>query len=749
LSLQVFVLLSWAVVPAALSAGLKDELGRNEVRVFAAPYSIEVGTSVAGAILPERLDRLGYSRVHTRPKDAGEYFWGTNNFWIYRRAFDHGGDRFDPILLGLELEAGNGEIVGLKLAEGKGRLDLSDFRLEPELLAESLQPNRALRVQLSFDSLPEKVWRPVLAAEDARFFDHSGVDTRSVARAVVKNARAGRVTQGGSTITQQLIKVRDLSPKRTVGRKLSEAARAVLLEARYSKEEILETYLNSIYFGHLEGAELWGLGTAARAFYGKPADRLNLSESIVLAALIQAPNRLHPERHPEALEKRWRWILSRLRDLKWMDERELDRTSAEGLPPLKLQAPSLPPAPHFIAWIAARLQSKRPTSAAVPQGAILESTLDFQLQREAEEALQAGLDRLRSGMSSTRSRQLSAALIAVNSRSGDVLAYVGGDPRRRDDRFDRVRSARRQPGSTIKPLILLEAFESCGSRPPLYPAHRITDRAVRVALPSGTWEPQNPDGRFHGTVTLRQALISSLNIPFVRLAEWCGFDATAKRVRRAGIPLPQAAEKVPASFVLGAVESSPLDIVTSYSTIGSLGQRTEPRPLTQIRLPSGRAVRKIRVSKKRLVGSPAAYLIRDMLQDVVSIGTAKAGRLQGIDLWGKTGTSSGGRDAWMVGGFGDLLAVVWVGLDEGAPAGLSGAGAALPIWRQLVHSAAGHFSTDAPERPRGIVERLVEESTGLVVGRPGSGRRPELFRRGYLPAKRRIWRRDRPTQVIE
>ncbi|MEE8368572.1 MAG: transglycosylase domain-containing protein [Thermoanaerobaculia bacterium] len=746
---------SGATISRARAGGLKESLGRNEVRVYGAPYRIELGTSVTRARLVDRLERLEYSRVHSRPTEIGQYFWGTTSFWIYRRPFRFGGDQVEPALLGLDLNASCGRILGFKDSTESTGFSTSAaslprvFRLEPEILAESLRPNHAVGIEVSFDNLPEHVWRSVLAAEDARFFEHRGIDARSVARAAIANARHGRVTQGGSTITQQLIKIRDLSPKRTVGRKLSEAARAMVLEAQYSKEEILESYLNSIYFGHYEGVELWGLGTAAQVFFSKPPRELNLEESAVLAAVIQAPNRFNPERHPEALEGRWRWVLSRLRELEWVEPEELNRIASAKLPGLRLQSPEVPPAHHFIDWVGKYLASVRPKKNSVSQGAILETTLDLQLQRDAEAAITSGLDRIRARLSTAQATQLSAALIAVNARSGDVVAYVGGDPRRRIDGFDRVRNAHRQPGSAIKPLVLLEAFESCGRRSPLYPAQRITDRALRRMLPSGPWEPQNADGRFHGTVTLRQAVIASLNTPFVRLADWCGFDATAKRVRRAGLPLPEEAKAVPASFVLGSVEASPLEILTSFTVIGALGYRTEPRPIRRIRLPSGRLVKKVRASQRKVVGRPAAYLIRDMLEDVISEGTARAGKLEGVDLWGKTGTSSQGRDAWMVGGFGDYLAVVWVGLDKGAPVGLSGSRAALPIWRQFIHAAAGQLPADKPARPRGVVERLVHESSGLLARRSGSGIRKELFRRGYLPKQKRFWRRNSPTEVIE
>ncbi|MEM6796713.1 MAG: biosynthetic peptidoglycan transglycosylase, partial [Acidobacteriota bacterium] len=251
--------------PRAGANPLLYELGRSESRVYSAPFKIRPGGTAAGYGLAERLDRLGYRRVQSKPESAGEYFFGFDIFWIHRRSHRSAGRDHDARLFGLRLDGRGGRILEAVDA-ARAPIDWDDAWIEPEVLAESLDGGRARRVRLSLEKLPEHAWRAVLAAEDARFFDHLGVDGRSVARALLANVRAGEVTQGGSTITQQLIKNRDLTPKRTLPRKASEAMRSLALEAAYDKEQILEAYLDQVYLGHQQGLAVHGFGTAAEVY---------------------------------------------------------------------------------------------------------------------------------------------------------------------------------------------------------------------------------------------------------------------------------------------------------------------------------------------------------------------------------------------------------------------------------------------------------------------------------------------------
>jgi penicillin-binding protein 1B len=718
---------------SAAVGDLEASIGRSEIRVYSAAYELRTGLSVGAAGLADRLEALGYRRVRERPQAPGQFFWGHEVLWIYRRPYRRQRRLAPAALLELPLERAGGRIRELPAGV--------DPVLEPALLAESLDGARAPRLPVELAELPEHVWRSVLAAEDARFFDHPGVDVRALSRAALRNAQAGRVVQGGSTITQQLIKNRDLTPRRRVGRKLSEAVRALRLEGEHSKEEILQAYLNSVYFGHVGGLALHGVGAAARAYFGKSAARLGLGESALLAALIQGPNRLHPERHPEAALARQRWVLSRLEELGWAEPAALAAARRGGLPRLALRPPPPPPARAFVRWIGESLGGRAQRRLGKGRGVVIETTLDPFLQVAAKDAVRVALRRQRRA-----GRQAEAALVALDAANGDIVAYVAGDPDDGADRFDRVRQSRRQPGSAIKPLVMLEALAACGDREPLYASRRVLDEPLRLDLASGPWRPENIGRRYRGTVDLREALVQSLNVPFVRVGRWCGFDEVAGRMRRAGLDLP--AEPPPA-LVLGAVETSPLRLATAFTALARNGRMVEARPWTRVRRPAGRGLARWRVDSRRIVDPVSAYITRDLLRDAVARGTGAAAAIDGVVVWGKTGTSSGGRDAWFVGGAGRLVTAVWLGAAGGGRGGLRGGADAAPAWREFMRRAAPAYPGAPPPRPDGLVERWLEESTGLLVRRRRPGTRRELYRRGAEPPRRRLLRADVAQAPIE
>ncbi len=735
---------------AAPAAGgetpLERKLGRNESRIHAAPYEIETGATVAELALPERLARLGYRRVHDRPTAPGQYFHGKEVFWIYRRACHAHGKERPPVLLGLDLDSRSGRIVGGRAADGARRpLAADDAWLEPEVLAESLAGDRADRVLLDLDALPERVWRAVLAAEDARFFEHPGIDARAVARAAAKNLAQGRIAEGGSTITQQLVKNRDLSPARSLGRKATEAMRALALEAEHDKREILQTYLNSVYLGHAGGLAIHGLGTAARAYFSKPAAELTLAEAAALAAMIQGPNRLSPVDDAAALRRRRDWVLSRLAELGWASAGEVERARAAPLG-ARPSAPRASTPRPFVAWIADEVEREAARRAERGWGFLVETTLDPWLQHQAERAVRGQLAALRARDPRLARAPLAAALVALDARSGAVLAYVGGDPGAAPGGFDRARSARRQPGSVVKPFVALEALDGCGRREPLTASSRIADEPLTLDLPSGPWTPENFDRRFEGPVLLREALAESRNVPVVRIARWCGFEATAATFARAGLELPRAP---PPAFVLGAVETTPLALAGAYTVFATPGRRLEPFAVSRIETSGGRGVDRAGPASRRVASAAAAYLVRDLLHTAVERGTATRAGIPGLDIAAKTGSSSDLRDAWFAGQAGSVVTVVWVGLDDGARLGLTGAQAAGPLWREFMAAAAPARPRYQVARPGNVVEQWVQPGTGLLVRAGREGARPELYREGTLPARRRWWRIDTPMPVIE
>jgi membrane peptidoglycan carboxypeptidase len=330
-----------------------------------------------------------------------------------------------------------------------------------------------------------------------------------------------------------------------------------------------------------------------------------------------------------------------------------------------------------------------------------------------------------------------------------VLAHVGGDPRASAsgaDAFDRVRQARRQPGSAVKPLVLLEAFDDCGRREPVYPARRVSDRPLTLDLPSGPWSPDNSDSRFRGTVDLREALVSSLNVPIVRLARWCGFDEVSGTFERAGLELP---DDVPPSFVLGAVEVSPAELAGAYTAFADYGVVHRPLPVRGIARPGGRRIARLEPHADRVADPAAAFLVRDLLRDAVTVGTARSAAFDSLAAFGKTGTSSDLRDAWLAGGAGSVVTVVWVGVDDGSPLGFSGSTAAAPIWSAFMERAAPARPSFELPTPEEIVVLQVQNGTGLLVGRDRRDSHSELFDERHLPRKRRLLLPDAPVDVIE
>jgi penicillin-binding protein 1B len=748
-SLSMLPFLAACLLGSAAGAGqaLEEELGRSEVRVRSAAYPLVAGRTVEQAALVQRLEQNGYVRVPARPSEPGQFFFGHDVFWVWRRAHRLGGVDYAASLIGLELRRTDGMILGTRSIRGTTHaLDRPGaLWLEPEVISESLLGDRAERVPLRLDDLPERVWRPVLAAEDARFFEHGGLDSRALARAALANARAGKVTQGGSTITQQLVKNRDLSPKRTLGRKASEAVRALMLESEYTKREILEAYLNQVYLGHVDGLALHGFGAAARAYFSKPAASLSLVEAATLAAMIQGPNRLNPERHPERLRERRDWVLGRMEELGWATAAELGVARARGIA-LRPTAPRAPAARQFVSWVAERVEGEFPDRLDRGRGVVVETSLDPFLQRIAERVVRERLAALRRDHRELRDGSLSAALVALDGDSGAVLAWVGGDPGDPGSRFDRARAARRQPGSAVKPLLLLEAFDRCaGQEQPLHPATRVLDRPLSVPLDDGVWRPENFDRRFRDIVDVRRALRESINVPFVRITLGCGLEASGERLRTLGLEVP---EVPPPSLALGALETTVLELARAYTVFATPGYVVEPYPYSRVELPGGRPLLVERPGRRRVARPASAWLVRDLMRDAVREGTGQVARIEELDVAGKTGTSSATRDAWFVGHAGSIVTAVWVGRDDGAPLGLTGSRGAGPVWAGFMREAVPARPPASLERPRGVVERRVDPASGLLVRERNPRGRPEVFRRSVLPKHKRFWRRDRPAPVL-
>jgi penicillin-binding protein 1B len=581
--------------------------------------------------------------------------------------------------------------------------------LEPPLLASYYTPDVEERRPVTLGELPEKVVQTVLAAEDDAFFVHTGVSVPGIARAMWVNLRGGEL-QGGSTITQQLVKNVYLSQERTLSRKAKEALIAMMLEVRYGKRQILEAYLNEIYLGRSGAANLIGFGAAARAYFGKEASSLTLAEAATLAGMIQAPAQYLPTEHPQAAVERRNWVLGRMGELGWLKEAEVLRAKAQPLrlAPQAVQVRAL--APYFSNTAAAEARERFELPELAGKGYLLFSTLDWRDQRMAERAVQTGLAGLDKGTKRHRSGPLQAALVSVDPRTGQIRAYVGGRDYEKSQ-FDRVTQARRQAGSAFKPVVYAAAFEEGVATP----AALLKDSPIVVKVDNADWRPQNYDRRFHGMVTVRTALEQSLNIPTIRLALQTGLWRVIDVAKDMGVT--GELNPVPA-LALGAFEMSPREMAEVYATLANGGLHPVVHGLTTVLSPAGEPLepKEEIPTPQRVIQPQAAYLVTSLLEGALDHGTGAGygGKRPGA-LAGKTGTTNDRRDNWFAGYSPDRVTVVWVGYDDNSATGLSGATAALPVWSRFVQAVRPPNGYPAFVPPPGIVMVMIDPTTGQLA----------------------------------
>ncbi|PYM92059.1 MAG: transpeptidase-transglycosylase [Candidatus Rokuibacteriota bacterium] len=683
---------------------------RRTTFVYASGQSLTPGVHVQRIALAATLIRLGYGETRSTPKAPGQF----------RRA----GGAWEIFLRGAEGGGRDSRLVRLQVDDDRitqvtdGGQEIADVVLEGEVLASAMDRPGEDHRPVRLEEAPRVLIDAVLAAEDHRFFEHGGLDLRALARAAWANLRAGRVKEGGSTITQQLVKIRLLSPQRTLGRKLREAWLAALVESRYSKERILEAYLNEVYLGQRGPIAIRGVGAATRAYFGKEVHQLTPAEAALLAAMFRGPNSYSPAVDPSRARDRRNAILARMRDLGTLAPRDYDRARREPVRVRSLVAPGQS-APYFVDHVRQELEQRFGSDASGVRGARIVTTLDLNLQRFAEGAVARGLDRLETSTPRLRrrdpARRLQAVMIVVEPETGEIRALVGG----RDylsSQFNRGTLARRQPGSAFKPFVYLAALRAGEGVPSFTAATRVDDLPLTLQVGGRPWSPRNYEDRYEGTVTVRQALERSLNAATVRIAQAVGLANVVKTARTLGLHGQLA--PVPA-MALGAFEVTPLDLALAYLPLANGG----------IRLPAAIGVRAVHYRDeevKPISGEPPvpvisaaeAWLVTSLLKGVVTSGTGGAARASGLPdvIAGKTGTTNDGRDAWFVGYTPRLLALVWVGYDGGDVHGLSGAQAALPIWIDFMKSALDAYPQPDFAVPSGIVLTEIDATNGKRAG---------------------------------
>jgi penicillin-binding protein 1B len=679
---------------------------RRATFIYATGQSLAPGTHVQRIGLAATLSRLGYAETRATPGSAGQF----------RRV----GSDWELVPRGIEERSGKAGLIRLHVVDERIQRvtrageEVTDLTLEPEVLASALDRPGEDHRPVRFDEVPRILIDAVLAAEDHRFFEHGGLDPRALARAAWANLRAGRVKEGGSTITQQLVKVRLLNPQRTYFRKLREAWLAALVESRYSKERILEAYLNEIYLGQRGPIAIRGVGAASRAYFGKEIHQLTTGEAALIAAIIRGPNVYSPAVDPARARDRRNVVLARMRELETISQAEYERVRRSPVRVRQLASPGQP-APYFLDHVRQELEQRFGAEVSRVRGVGIMTTLDLTLQKFAELAAVRGLDRLETSVPRLRrhdpGRRLQVVLVAIEPATGEIRALVGG----RDylaSQFNRATLARRQPGSAFKPIVYLAALHANNGVPQFTAASRIDDSPITLQVGGQPWTPRNYEERYEGNVSVRHALEHSLNAATVRIAQTVGLPSIVEMARTLGLrghltPVP--------AMALGAFEVAPLDLARAYVTLANGG----------VRLPAVSGIHAVQFGDEEVqpTGSeeavqavpPAeAFLMTSLLKGVITSGTGNAARASGLPdaVAGKTGTTNDGRDAWFVGYTPRLLTLVWVGFDNGDAHGLSGAQAALPIWTDFMQQATQTYPQGEFSAPPGIVFVDIDAGNG-------------------------------------
>jgi len=664
------------------------------------------GQVVNRPFLKEKLKRLGYREVSHIPGQKGEMRYHKNFADIFLHDFK------SPFLTQIgfpfRIRFKNEHIVSIVDKTTGEPVPL--IELEPEELMRFYGPGRERRRLISIGKVPKHQIHAVLAAEDRSFYDHHGVDVKGILRALITNLREGTIRQGGSTLTQQLAKNYFLTPERTYRRKFKELLIALLLEYKYEKDEILEIYLNEIYWGQKGSVSINGLGEAALFYFDKPAESLSLEEAATLAGLIKGPNAYSPYVDKSRCLKRRNEVLVAMYQNDWLDKNELKKALPRPLQPAEYTT-SPRQAPYFIDYLTHQIADLYPPDVLSSLGLSIFTTLDTQVQIAAEQALKKGLSRLEaSNPVLTRSdpeHKLQGAVIVIQPKTGYILAMVGG----RDygiTQFNRATQARRQPGSAFKPFVYVTALANFTS------VDRLVNTPKRYTIDGVVWHPKNFSPNAPPNVTFRQALAESHNLATINLGMEVGLESIVDTAAAFG--LSTAVKPLP-SLSLGAFEVIPLELARAYCAFAADGMLPFPLSMKEIMDDSGRVLERRHANVKRLISPAKAFIMNDLLHSVTTDGTAASIQARGIEwpVAGKTGTTNNARDAWFIGYTPDILALVWIGFDNGDSIYSTGSRAALPVWVELMNAIPQFVSGEWFAMPPGVVKRMICEDSGKLA----------------------------------
>lgn len=638
-------------------------------RVYARPLELYPGMSLRVEQLLSELKRLHY-RAAADPKLTGVYQRTGNQVILHTRpfAFWDGPQPAQRLRVIFDNEGKIGEIAAAGAAA-----PLALARLEPPLIASIYPTDQQDRVLMQMDTVPGFLLQALLAVEDRSFYQHWGVDPKGIVRALWTNLRAGGRVQGGSTLTQQLVKNFFLSAERTLWRKFNEALMAFLLEIHYSKAQILEAYLNEIYLGQQGERAIHGFALASYFYFDRPLEQLDLPKIALLVGLVKGPSNYNPRRFPERALERRAVVLQVLRDVGLIDAQMQQRAQAQPLGITAKPPGSATLYPAFLELVRRQLQRDYREADLRSEGLRIFTTLDPQAQQAAETALSEKLRTLEQGR--FKAGTLEGALVLSRTQDGEVIALVGGRSAQYSG-FNRALNALRPIGSLVKPVIYLTALE----RKQHTLVSLLDDSPLELKPKDGgpVWRPQNYDKRYHGWVPLHTALAHSYNIANVRLGLEVGVDEVLATLARLGVK--REIQPYP-SLLLGALELTPLEVAQMYQTLAGGGFYTPLRTIREVLDAQGKPLQRYPLTVQQSVDPRAVFALNFALRAVAERGTARAlAQALPVAVAGKTGTTDELRDSWFAGFSGDTLAVAWVGRDDNKPTGLSGATGALPVW---------------------------------------------------------------------
>ena len=599
------------------------------------------------------------------------------------------------------------------------RIYSADNVLLAELFVEKRDP-------VPLKAIPDDLKKALIATEDRKFYQHSGVDLKGILRALISDIRAGKFVEGASTITQQLAKTLFLTSRKTVLRKIKEAFLAFQLERRYTKDEILELYLNQVYFG--SGA--YGVESAARLFFGKPAKDLTLAQCALIAGLPKSPSRYSPLIDKDLAIKRRNIVLKQMKDTGIISETAFTRAKQEKIYPVKQNINPVK-APYFVDYIKNFLEKTLGSSSLYKGGLTVYTTLDFNLQKAAEHAVANGLLALENRMKTKKIKNPApeCGLVSLDVQSGGILAMIGGKDFYKSP-FNRATSAKRQPGSAFKPIVYAYAIEHNFPQSKL-----ILDAPVSFKIATRRhWRPENFSGDYKGEITLRMALSLSENIPAIRLIETLGPSSVARFGYTLGIESPLYPNL---SLALGTSEVTLINLTAAYSVFPNKGELIKPYGVMEVVDQSGRLVFRVKPLKKVAMSRAGAAIMTDMLKGVIQEGTGKKAQSLTRPVAGKTGTTNGYKDALFIGFSPSIATGVWVGQDVFVTIGKreTGAKAALPIWIEFMTKALDRKPFQYFDMPDDLIKVRIDPVSGLLASDDSPGAVEALFKKGTEPKR--------------